>query len=209
MLCISTVSFSADWETIKGNGKIVTKNRMVSSYHKISLEGSIDIIIDQNGQEGITIETDENIQDLVVTDVNDGKLKITYKKNISPNPTKMIVHVSCKELHAISSSGSGDIKTQSTIKSNDFDVSHSGSGDLKLKLSVNKLDINSSGSGDFKLEGSADFFTYNGAGSGDVSAKDLKCPGASIAIAGSGDVQLQQGTKAKVSTAGSGDVTYE
>lgn len=71
------------------------------------------------------------------------------------------------------------------------------------------MDINSSGSGDFKLEGSADFFTYNGAGSGDVLAKDLKCPGASIAITGSGDVQLKQGTKAKVSTAGSGDVTYE
>lgn len=209
MLCISTLSFSADWETIKGNGKVVTKTRMVSSYQKISLEGSIDIIIDQNGQEGVTIETDENIQDLVVTEVNDGKLKITYQKNVSPNPTKMVVHVSCKELYKISSSGSGDIKTQSTIKSADFAVSHSGSGDLKLNLVVKKLDINSSGSGDFKLEGSADFFTYNGAGSGDVMAKDLRCPEASIAIAGSGDVQLKNGTKAKVSTAGSGDVTYE
>jgi hypothetical protein len=209
MLCITTISFSADWETVKGNGKVVTKTRLVSSYQKISLEGSIDIIINQNGQEGVTIETDENIQDLVITEVIDGKLKINYKKNISANPTKMIVHVSCKQLNKISSSGSGDITSSSTIKTNDFSVSHSGSGDLKLNLSVNKLNINSSGSGDFDLEGSADFFTYNGAGSGDVMAKDLKCPGASISIAGSGDVVLKNGTKAKVSAAGSGDVSYE
>lgn len=83
---------------------------------KITLEGSIDIIIDQNGQEGITIETDENIQDLVVTEVNDGKLKITYQKNVSPNPTKMVVHVSCKDLYKISSSGSGDIKSKVNYK---------------------------------------------------------------------------------------------
>ena len=209
MLCINMSIFSADWETINGNGRVVIKNRLVSDYQKISLEGSMDIIIDQNGQEGVTVETDENIENLVITEVNDGNLKITIKKNTIVKPTKMIVHVSCKTLNKISASGSGDIKTKSTIKGNDFAVSHSGSGDLQLSLTVKKLDINSIGSGDFELEGSADYFTYTGSGSGDVLAGDLKCPGASVTTAGSGDVLLKKGTKAAVSATGSGGVSYE
>lgn len=209
LLFVNTLAFAADWETIKGNGKIVAKTRTVTGFQKISNSGSIDIVIEQNNQEGVSIETDENIQDLIVTEVTDGTLKIAFKKNTSANPTKAIVHINCKTLNAISSSGSGDIQSTSSIKTEQLTISHSGSGDSKLKLAVNELKINTSGSGDFKLEGSATNFTYSGVGSGDVMAKDLNCPAAVVSIAGSGDVVLKNGIKAKVSSVGSGDVSYE
>ncbi len=202
-------SFAHGDEKIKGNGKIVYKERTLSSFEKINSGGSIDLIIDQNGKESATVETDENIADLIITEVKDGALNISVKEKYSVSPTKLIVHVSCKGIKAINSGGSGDITAKSKLAGEELAISHGGSGDFNLTLAVKKLKISTAGSGDYVLKGNADEFSLSAAGSGDVDAHELVCTNAKITTAGSGDVRLQKGTTAKVTTTGSGDVSYE
>ena len=206
---VGKVFSKCDEEKVKGNGKVISKDRALASFDKINLGGSIDIIIDQNGKEAATVETDENIQDLIITEVKDGELNIHVKERFSINSTKLIVHVSCNNLTAISSGGSGDVKAISKITADDFSISHGGSGDFDLNFSVKKLKISTAGSGDYVLKGTADEFNLSMSGSGDVNAKELSCTTAKISSAGSGDVHLKKGTTASVSSAGSGDVMYE
>lgn len=198
-----------DEEKIKGNGKVVSKERALGSFTKINTGGSIDLVIDMNGKESATVETDENLQDYVITEIKDGALNIRLKEKFNISSTKLVVHISCKELTAINSGGSGDIKTASKITGDEFNISHGGSGDFALTLGVKKLKISTAGSGDYLLKGSADEFTLSAAGSGDVHATELACDNAKISTAGSGDVHLKKGTAAKISSVGSGDVVYE
>lgn len=214
LLClIGFISFTAfvkcDEEKIKGNGKVVSKERTLSSFDKINSGGSVDITIDQNGKESVTVETDENLQDAIITEVKDGALNIHVKEKINVNATKLVVHVSCSQLKAINSGGSGDVKTLSKISADDFSISHVGSGDFDLTLAVKKLKISTAGSGDYVLKGSADEFNLSSAGSGNIVAKELACTTAKISSAGSGDVVLKKGVTASVSSVGSGDVIYE
>ena len=207
---ISTSAFSkCDDEKIKGNGKVVSKERALTSFDKINLAGSIDIIIDQNGKEAVTVETDENIQDYIITEVKDGTLNIHLKEHYDVNATKLTVRVNCSKLKSINSGGSGDVKTLSAISGDDFSISHGGSGDFDLNFAVKKLKISHAGSGDYILKGNAEEFNLSSAGSGDVNAKELACTTAKISSAGSGDVVLKKGVTASVSSVGSGDVSYE
>jgi hypothetical protein len=196
-------------EKIKGNGKVISKDRTLSSFDKINLAGSVDITIDQNGKESVTVETDENIQDVVITEIKDGTLNIHLKEHVDVNSTKLIVHVNCSHLKAISSGGSGDVKTLSKLTGDEFKISHGGSGNYDLDISVKKLKISTAGSGDYVIKGNADDFDLSSAGSGDVNAKEMSCTSAKISSAGSGDVILKKGVTASVSSVGSGDVTYE
>jgi hypothetical protein len=198
-----------DDEKVKGNGNVVSKDRALASFEKINLAGSIDIIIDQNGKESATVETDENLQEYIITEIKDGALNIHEKEHYDLKSTKLIVHVSCSKLKAISSGGSGDVKTASTLNSDDFAICHGGSGDFNLNFAVKKLKISTAGSGDYILKGSADEFNLSSAGSGDVNAKELACTTAKISSAGSGDVILKKGVTASVSSVGSGDVSYQ
>ncbi|HKR04112.1 MAG TPA: head GIN domain-containing protein [Bacteroidia bacterium] len=204
-----TASAKCDDEKVKGNGKVVSKERALASFDKINLAGSIDIIIDQNGNEAVTVEADENLQEYIVTEIKDGALNIHEKEHYNLNATKLIVHVSCSSLNAINSGGSGDVKTVSPVKGDDFSISHGGSGDFDLTFAVKKLKISTAGSGDYVLKGTADEFNLSSAGSGDVHAKELACTTAKISSAGSGDVVLRKGVTASVSSVGSGDVSYE
>ena len=214
ILCLlGFISFNAfakcDDEKVKGNGNVVSKDRALASFDKINLAGSIDIIIDQNGKESATVETDENLQEYIITEIKDGALNIHEKEHYDLKSTKLIVHLSCSKLKAISSGGSGDVKTASTITGDDFAISHGGSGDFNLNFAVKKLKISTAGSGDYVLKGTADEFNLSSAGSGDVNAKEMACTTAKISSAGSGDVILKKGVTASVSSVGSGDVSYQ
>jgi hypothetical protein len=203
------VSAKSDNEKIKGNGKVISQDRVLTSFDKISLAGSIDIIIDQNGKESAMVESDENLQEYIITEIKDGVLNIHEKEHYDLKATKLIVHVSCKNLKAISSGGSGDVKTISPLKGEEFSISHGGSGDFDVTFAVKKLKISTAGSGDYVLKGSADEFSLSSAGSGEVNAKQLDCSTAKISSAGSGDVILKKGVTASVSSIGSGEVSYE
>lgn len=196
-------------DKIKGNGKITTQSRTLQSFSSISVGGSMDITIDQNGKENADVETDENLQDLVITEVKDHSLNIHLKENSKVSYTKMIIHVSCKTLNEISSGGSGDCKSVSTIKNDALKIAHGGSGNFDLNTEVKELSISSGGSGDFKLKGEATSLNISAAGSGDINAQELSCTSAKISMAGSGDVKLKKGVKASVSSVGSGEVSYE
>lgn len=196
-------------ERIKGNGNVVSKDRALTSFDKINLGGSIDIIIDQNGKEAASVETDENVQEYVITEVKDGELSIHLKENVNVSTKKLVVHISCAKLRAINSGGSGDVKTISKITGDDFSISHGGSGDFDLDFSVKKLKISTAGSGDYTIKGSAEDFNLSSAGSGDVNARELACGSAKISMAGSGDIKLKKGVSASVSSVGSGSVEYE
>ncbi|MEP7171354.1 MAG: head GIN domain-containing protein [Bacteroidota bacterium] len=202
-------SANCDDEKIKGNGKVVSKDRALASFDKINLAGSIDITIEQDGKEAATIETDENLQEYIITEIKDGALNIHEKEHYSLHATKLIVHVNCASLKMINSGGSGDVKSIAAIKGDEFSISHGGSGDFNLTFAVKKLKISSAGSGDYVLKGTADEFNLSSAGSGDVNAKELACATAKISSAGSGDVVLKKGVTASVSNVGSGDVSYQ
>lgn len=204
---ITAVVIASD--KIKGNGKVVIKERTLTSFNSIAAGGSIDITIDETGKEGATVETDENLQDVVITEVKDNVLQIHLKENTNVSYTKMIVHVACSSLEKISTGGSGDVSTLSTLKGNKLEISHGGSGDFDLALDVKELKINNGGSGDYKLKGTANSLIISAAGSGDINAAELNCTTAKISAAGSGDVKLKKGVKAEVSSAGSGKVSYE
>lgn len=211
-LCLMAVSVNARTyctDKIKGNGNVVKKERVLSSFSKVSIAGSIDLIINQNGKEAATVETDENIQDVLITEVKDNELHIHLKKGVNVSATKMVVHLSCVRLNEISSGGSGDVSTTSALATDKLEISHGGSGDFMLDLNVKKLEISTGGSGDYKLKGNAAEFELSAAGSGDIYASPLNCTKATISMAGSGDVQLRKGVKAEVSSVGSGKVTYE
>ena len=178
------------------------------AFEKLSTGGSIDLRIVQDGTEKVVVETDENLQEAIIIEVEDGSLKIRTKDRVRISATKLVVTVSCKTLSAIASGGSGNIVTENILKGDELSISHGGSGDFDLELDVKKLKISSAGSGDYKLRGHAGTLNLSLAGSGEVDAQLLDCDQAKIATAGSGDVHLKKGTTAKVSSTGSGDVTY-
>ncbi|WP_298419561.1 head GIN domain-containing protein [uncultured Kordia sp.] len=211
----TTVSHADGWgkKKIKGNGNMTTITRTTSDYDVVAVAGSFDVEL-VSGREGkITLEGESNLLEYVMTEVDNGKLKIKTKKGYNlrvSNGKKLVITVPFEDLDKVALAGSGDVYTKNaTIKGDDFDMALAGSGDVILDVDVDDLNMRVSGSGDMTARGNANNTEIKLAGSGDIHAYKLKAKNAVVTLAGSGDIRLYAAESLKARVAGSGDITYK
>jgi len=208
---VFTTSVSAQWfAKVRGNGDMVTKTRNVGQYDKVSVGGSFDVKLYAGAEGKLTITIDENLLEYLVTEVDNGKLKIKWKKgsNVS-HRSKILVTVPFKDIDAVSLAGSGDVYSDNVIKADSFKTALAGSGDIKLEVDATSVSSSLAGSGDIELSGSANSIKCSIAGSGDIEAYDLSSNDADIRISGSGGVKINVKNNLSARISGSGNIYYK
>ncbi len=209
-----TIAAAAQWgKRIKGNGKTVTIERSVGDYDGISVSGWFDVKL-VDGKEGeLTLKGEENLLEYIKTEVKDGKLIIKTAKGVNLKPSNwnsgIYVTVPVESVDLVALSGSGDIVSDTTIKSSKFKTSLSGSGDITLDLEANSIDASMSGSGDINLSGSTTDFDVSISGSGDIKAYSLKANNVTAQVSGSADIKVTATDYLKARVSGSGDISYK
>jgi hypothetical protein len=207
-------SFTIGGESVTGSGHVASQQRAVTGFDAVRSEGSIDVVVRQGAKEGVTVTADDNLLPLIETRVvSEGRgghaLVITTRRgaNLSTHD-KMTVTVDAVQLHAVSVSGSGDLRIES-FTTPALAVDLSGSGDAHLgRLETQDLAVSVAGSGDVDGGGHAAHLKIDIAGSGDVKLPQLQADDVKVSIAGSGDADVVANHELAVSIAGSGDVVY-
>ncbi len=194
---------------IKGNAKVITENRSVSDYDKISVAGSFDVKLVKGKEGAISINAEENLMEYIETEVRNGHLKIQPKKGYQLNATKTIlITVSFETIDAISLAGSGNVSSADVLSSSDLNLDLSGSGEIDLPVSTKNLTSQIAGSGSIKLSGNSEVLNCEIAGSGSLNGSDLKATVSHVNIAGSGNVKVHAVSEIHAEIVGSGDVIY-
>ncbi len=179
LVVLFTLSCSAQWgKRIKGNGNVVTIERSTGDYDAIGISGWFDVDLVAGNEGEISLKGEENLLEHIITEVKDGKLVIKVEKgmNLRPSSWKNGIHITVpvESIDAVSLSGSGDIVGKTTIKTDNFKTSMSGSGDITLAIESDSIEATMSGSGDIMLSGSTSNFEATISGSGDIKAYELE-----------------------------------
>ncbi len=210
LLSLSCVNAQWNGKKVKGNGEMVTDTRSTDSYDEIKLVGSMNVRLVAGNEGNIKVEAESNLQEYIVTEVNNGTLKISTEDGYNLSPKKeILITVPFEELDNISVTGSGDIWTQDVIKGDALQLQVTGSGDMKLELAVKNVEGKITGSGDVKLKGSSQNFECMVTGSGDFDAYELTAENVEARVSGSGDIMVYASNSLKASVSGSGDIVYK
>lgn len=213
-LFLGITTANAQWwgsEKVKGNGDMEKQTRSTSDYEKIKLQGSMDMELVAGREGQIIVEAESNLQEYILTEVENGILKISTEKgyNLKPsNDMEIRITVPFEDLEGVALTGSGDVMNADRISARSFEAEVTGSGDMELNLDVENLEASINGSGDINLRGTASTFTCKVNGSGDISAYDLKAKNVEARVSGSGDIQVYASRMLEARVAGSGDITY-
>ena len=200
---------------IKGEGSLITQKREVGAFSKISLEAFGNVTFVQGTTPGITVETYQNVADLIETVVEGSTLRVRQKKdrfnqyydfdNVKLNV--VITNPTCDE---ISLSGSLNFATNGKITSPDLRINLSGSGNMNFDgIQCNKTTIYLSGSGEITSKGSSDIVDIVLSGSGNVIFNDLQTRSTKIKISGSGNVECNATESYDFKISGSGSIGYK
>ncbi len=156
-------SYAKPVTTVKVKAANETEDRHLTGFNAIDVAGSFDVYIVQGPSELVNVEAPAEVMDKIVTEVNNGVLKIHNKNNsgwnwsswFGSNHHKVAVYVTINEVHEIAVTGSGDAYFKEGIHASGLKIKVSGSGDVSGGVEVKSLDCSISGSGDMKLSGHA------------------------------------------------------
>jgi len=192
-----------------GSRNLVSEPRNVTGYDRVDVSGGGSMNIIQDGTEGLTVETDDNIMQFVTSEVRGGTLFLGLDSNLrSLLPSRLHFTLHVKDLSGIKTSGSWDVTSES-IQTGNLDIVISGSGKVTIKtLAATQLKTSISGSGEMNLTGKAASQSIDISGSGKYLAGDLKSQEAVIGISGSGNVTVWATTSLTARVSGSGEVSY-
>jgi Putative auto-transporter adhesin, head GIN domain len=195
---------------VRGEGNIITESRQVSGFKGVELAASGDVLIEKGSAFKVTVETQKNIAEILVTEVEGNVLKIYFKNNWgNVHYDKLIVHIEMPELEKLDLSGSGLIRTENAFEGDKLDMFLGGSGNIEVKQANYKnIDAQISGSGDIELAGNAVNAEYEVSGSGGINSKDLKAKKVQAEITGSGGIDCFAETELEANITGSGNIEY-
>jgi len=193
---------------VAGDGPVVRKTLDLASFSGITLTLSGDVEITQGPVQKVEVESNQNIIDLIDTEVRGQHWTIKTTKSVRSVKT-LKFYITIPTLDKVTLSGSGDIRTTGRFTGlGDVDLAISGSGDMSLSLEARHIEARVSGSGDMRIEGRSGPIEVGVSGSGNVDAGSLKASEGEVRISGSGDVDVDVEGDLEVGISGSGDVRY-
>ena len=105
--------------TVRGNHNVVKQDRNVGSFSGVRVSTAIDVYLTQGDKTSVVVETDENIQEYLVTEVKNDVLNIYFDASVLSVEVKK-VYVTTKEINSLSTTSAGDIFGQNPIKTNNL-----------------------------------------------------------------------------------------
>jgi len=212
LLLVAGLFIFPSCEKVVGEGPLVTQTRTVGNFTGVSSEmsGKVNFTIAPDYKVEITAQ--QNILDVLNTNVVNGVLHIDFKNNVRVKQHEdLLINITAPYADYFRLSGSGNMNVQGDITANNLKVTLSGSGDITVQHAViaDKIDTDISGSGNISIAGgSAVNEDVDISGSGKVEIAGVDAQNAVTHTSGSGDVKLALSTNLDAHISGSGSVYY-
>ena len=211
LLIFSLILFltsSCFFDGIKGNRQVITEQRNISSdFIAIDASQGIDVYLTTGDRTALRVEADENLHDIIITEVKDGTLHIYSDKNIWSAKSRK-VFVTAQSINEIHADSGAEIRSENTIKAEDLRVSATSGSDLRLDLNVTNLNCKTSSGADARLRGKAVNFTASSTSGSDIKAQDLQAEICKVKVTSGADAYVNVSERLEANATSGGDIKY-
>lgn len=207
-LFVSSCAFDINFgDGKKGNGVVVEEPRDVADeFTEVLASEGIDVYVTQADEFSINVEADENIIDLIGTDIKDGKLRVHAIENIG-RATKN-VFVSLPKVTALETSSGADLTAQNVIKADKIELEASSGSDLQVELTASEVTADASSGADIKVSGTTDMLNADASSGADIRARDLLAKRCTADASSGSDISVNVSESLVADASSGADISY-
>ncbi len=206
-LLFASCMFDMSFEGKKGNGNVVSENRNVGQdFTAVKATEGLDVFVTQDDKTSIRVEADENVIDLIVTEVKNDVLVIHTEKNIG-RATKNI-YVSLPNITALKSSSGADLYTNGVVTSDKITLEATSGSDIEAKIEANYVVAETSSGADIKLSGKANFLEADASSGSDIKARNLEVKECNADASSGADISVNVTDKLTADASSGADIKY-
>ncbi|MBK8846564.1 MAG: DUF2807 domain-containing protein [Bacteroidetes bacterium] len=194
---------------ITGSGNLEMQKREVGSFCGVSSSSGINVTL-KNGKENmVSVTADDNILNLIITEVKDNRLIIKYKNNVNMKQSKACeVIVVMKEVCDLSASSGSKIKSTDTFSGNKIELNTSSGASIKVGLNANEISCSSSSGSAITLTGTADKMTANVSSNGEIKAGSMTISDVEAEASSGGEIDVNVNRSIVARASSGGEITY-
>lgn len=198
----------SDATVVKGDGNVSTESFYPDPFNTIELQGMFNVYLNYGTQPSVAIETDDNLKELIRTEVKRGVLKIYVERDVMLRPSKLDVYITYTTLEHISIGGACILSAKEAINTGTLTLDTSGAADIDLSIQTPNLLTKISGAGNIKLDGQAKEHLIELSGASNLRAENLITENTKISLSGAGSAHVYASDKLDASISGIGKITY-
>jgi hypothetical protein len=193
LLFIATLFSSCNvnmFNGITGNKNVVSENRNTKEdFSKIKVSTGLDLYLTQGASSKITVEADENLQDIIITEINNGVLKIYSEKNIWKAKARK-VYVTVKNLEELSATSGANVYAKETIEINNITISSTSGAMIQFSLDANSVETNATSGSNIKVSGSTENHTSSATSGASIDAYELRSNNVTVSVTSGADINI-------------------
>jgi len=210
ILLISTTSCFVEGITgIKGNGNVLSEDRTITNdFNEIKVQQGINLYLTQSNTTKINVEADENILDLLITEVKNNELKIYFEKNVYRAKARN-VYLTTNDISKINTSSGASVKSENTLIVNSLDLDSSSGSSIKIYVNSDEVSSSTSSGASIKIYGKTNYFLANASSGSSIDADELKSKEATAQASSGANINLNVSDKLTASASSGGDIDYE
>ena len=205
-LTLALASGTACAQNIKGNGKIKTDVRQVSGFNRVVVQGQVELYLTQESNEGVKIESEENLISLFKTSVSDSTLYVfvpSVKKALKLNVT-----VAFKDLKQVVLLNEVTLKSEKVSNFDEIEFVCGDASRLNYEFKASKCTLKVLDNGSASLRGYAEHLTIEAHDETEVNAFDLQSDYCTVIGSGYAEISVNAKKKLGVTISGSSNLYY-
>lgn len=159
--------------SIKGSGNVVVENRNVESdFNSIVASSGLEIVIEQGNNKSVIVEADDNILKHIMTQVNNGELKIFIDTSIRNASSKKVI-VSLQDIENLTTSSGASINSKNILKGNTINLTSSSGSSINVSLDTESTSCTSSSGSEINIQGKTEILETKSSSGSAINAKKL------------------------------------
>lgn len=208
VLTASSCDFRFTINNIDGNGNVTKDDRIFSEkIDVIKASNGLDIEVVNSTVQVVSVEADENLQDIIETEFKNGVLYVRTTKNIRKAKSKKVT-IAFVELDGIHASSGANVKGLSGVVSNNLDLKVSSGAQMDLTVMAKELAAQASSGGTITLRGQARTFGSKASSGSTIDARELQAIYCNSRASSGANITLNIERSLDAKASSGGDIRY-
>ena len=208
-LLLVSCQFNSDFGFgVRGNGDVETIERSIDeNFNEIRISRGLDVYLTQSDQVSLYVEADENLHDIITTEVENGILRISTDENISFSKSKKVM-LSFKDISKIKATSGSDVYSTNTIVADNLELSTTSGSDMELDINTQVVDCSSTSGSDLRVSGTTNKLYASATSGSDIKAGNLKAKISEARATSGADITLNTSDELYAKATSGGDIKY-
>ncbi len=193
---------------VNGNKNVITQERKINNdFNSIKVSTGLDLYITQSNNTSLTVEADENLHDIIITEVDNGVLKIYSEKNIWRAKARK-VYVSVNDLEELRATSGADVYSENTLKVTSLKIITTSGADAKISVNAENIETTATSGSDLKISGTTVNHTSKATSGSSIYAYGLKSQNTTARATSGADIDVHASESIDAKATSGGDVDF-